>query len=130
VLVSPFLDFCRGSSREKVLKMISGMDKDPETTMRWFWKLCGIRNPPQRVIHEHQKLKLCLNFLCQSRVNPEQIKSELPVILIHGLKDRIVPIKASEILLEYLPYACFHSLPFGHFIPEEEIIKAVYGQSD
>jgi len=130
VLVSPFLDFCRGSSREKVLKMISGMDKDPERTMRWFWKLCGIRNPPQRFIHEHHKLKLCLNFLCQSRVNPEQIESELPVILIHGLKDKIVPIKASEIILEYLPNACYHPLPFGHFIPEEEIIKAVYGQSD
>lgn len=130
VLVSPFLDFCRGSSREKVLKMISGMDKDPETTMRWFWKLCGIRNPPRIVIHEHQKLKLCLNFICQSRVDPEQIESELPVILIHGLKDKIVPIKASENILEYLLNARYHPLPFGHFIPEQEIIKAVYGQSD
>lgn len=129
-LIAPFLDFCQGTSREKVLEMISGLDKNPGTTMRWFWKLCGIKNPPNMEIIDRQQLKLCLKFLCQSRVDPGLISSDLPVTLIHGLKDRIVPVQVSEKILECLPYACYLPLPYGHFIPEKEIIKAIYEQSD
>ena len=130
VLIAPFLDFCHGSSGRKVQEMIAGLDKNPGATVRWFWKLCGIKNAPKLIIGEREELKAGLKFLCQSRIDPGSLGTDLPLTLIHGLDDKIVPAGVSEEILEYLPHACYHALPYGHFIPEEEIIKVIYEQPD
>lgn len=130
LLIAPFLDFCQGSSRDRVLEMISGMDKNPETTVRWFWKLCGIKNPPRMVVRDKEELISGLKFLCESRIDPGRVDTDIPVTLIHGRKDRIVPRRTQEKILECLPHACYLHLPYGHFIPEEVIIKVIYEQTD
>ncbi len=126
VLVAPFLDFCANTSRERILKMISSMAGNPETTVRWFWKLCGIKNPPRTILKDIEALEAGLNFLIHSQIDPCKIKSNLPITLIHGIRDKIVPAGVSEEILECLPHASCFFLPYGHYIPEEEIIKVIY----
>jgi len=126
VLIAPFLDFCRDSSRRKVLEMISGLGKNPEATVRWFWRMCGIKNAPEVIIEDLPGLESGLRFLCRSRIDPAEIVTDLPITLIHGLNDKIVPIRVPEKILEHLPHACYFSLPYGHLIPEEEIIRSIY----
>lgn len=130
VLLAPFLDFGPGSSRDRVLEMISGMDKNPQTTLRWFWKLCGVKNPPLMPVRNREALISGLKFISKSRIDPGSIDTDIPVTLVQGWKDRIIPPEAREKMLECLPHACYLPLPYGHFIPEEEIIKIIYEQTD
>ncbi len=130
VLIAPFLDFCQGTSRERIKDMLRGLDKNPRTTVRWFWKACSVRQLPGEAVTDVQNLKKGLEFLIHSRISPESLNREMPVTLIHGRTDRIVPARLSQRIKKCLPQACYHLLPYGHFIPETEIIKIAYEKTD
>lgn len=125
VLIAPFLDFCAGTPREEVKEMIQALDKKPESTVRWFWKACAVKQPPRIVVRDVDSLRKGLEFLIHSRVDQNSLNSELPITLIHGLKDRIVPVGLSEKIKHFLPQICCQYVPYGHFIPETEILNAI-----
>jgi pimeloyl-ACP methyl ester carboxylesterase len=130
VLAAPFLDFGRGPSQGRVLEMISGMDKNPQTTLRWFWKLCGVKKLPRMPVMNREALVSGLKYIFESRIDPGPVDTDIPVTLVQGRKDRIIPPEAREKMLECLPHASYLHLPYGHFIPEEELIKILYEQTD
>lgn len=126
ILIAPFLDFCQGTPRDRIEEMLRGLDKNPQATVRWFWKACAVKQPPAPVISDPGILRNGLEFLIHSRVTQESLNTDLPVTIIHGLKDRIVPPEQSKLIKHHLTQAWYQYLPFGHYIPELEILNAVH----
>ena len=127
VLLAPFLDFCHGSSWQKVQKMIHGLEKNPETTLGWFWKLCGMRPIPDTPALNIHDLQQGLRFLLKSKVDCMSLETHLPINIVHGLKDKIVPVSQSKAIRECLPHSSFHTETCGHFIPEQVIFRTLCG---
>ncbi|MFO7728633.1 MAG: hypothetical protein R6X11_09925 [Desulfonatronovibrio sp.] len=125
VLIAPFLDFCQGTPQKKIEEMLRGLEKNPQATVRWFWKACAVSQPPKPVISDVNMLRKGLEFLIHSRVDHKSLNTDLSITLIHGLKDRIVPLSHSEHIRDCLPQACCQYLPHGHYIPEPEILNAI-----
>ena len=125
VLAAPFLDFCSVTPRERVLAMLSSLNRSPKTTVRWFWRLCGIKNPPAVPVNDVQGLRKGLELLMKSNVSPQSLRADIPVTIIQGREDKIVPARTAQNILEYLPQARLIFLPCGHFIPEKELIRAI-----
>lgn len=125
VLIAPFLDFCAYNPKNNVLKMISGLDQNPEATLDWFWRLCGIKNKPDMKIKNTDGLKRGLEFILDSRVPLDRLDSSISTIIVHGHSDRIVPMKASQTIKTRMPQASLVLVPHPHFIPEQEILKII-----
>ncbi len=125
VLIAPFLDFCQGTSAEKIKDMLRSLDNNPQATVRWFWKACAVKQPPKPPVDQAHALKKGLELLIHSRVEQSSLATHLPVTLIHGLADRIVPPATSENIKSCLPRACCRYVPYGHYIPEPEILNAI-----
>ncbi len=130
ILMAPFLDFCAYTPRQRVLKMKAGLEKNPRALVRWFWRMSSTGPGDDRLIEETGLLRAGLDFLLESRVDLKGVHCRIPIILIHGVHDRIVPARASEKILEYLPHACYFPVPWGHYIPEDEIMKIGYEEKD
>lgn len=130
ILLAPFLDFCSYTSKAKVLEMINGMKTSPTATLRWFWKLCQVPGPPRVSVEHPANLVQGLVFLMNSGIQPESSCQIKTIHLYHGLEDRIVPPAASQKILEHLPDACYTPVPYGHFIPEEEIFRIIHALPD
>ncbi|RQD55533.1 alpha/beta fold hydrolase [Desulfonatronovibrio magnus] len=124
ILIAPFLDFCTYTPPEKVREMIAGLKRKPQALTRWFWKQCGITRTGIRIEH-HQELLMGLEYLLDSSIKSLPEVTINSVTIMHGVRDRIVPARASEILLESIPGACYITLPYGHFIPEAEILQRI-----
>lgn len=131
VLIAPFLDFCASSKKDNVLKMISGLNQNPAATLGWFWRLCGIKNKPDINIKNTGDLKKGLEFLSDSRVTLDQLDSTIPTTIIHGYRDKIVPMEISQSINAQMPQSSLFLLPHPHFIPEQEILKIInYAKPD
>lgn len=125
VLIAPFLDFCDSNPKNNVLKMISGLDRNPEATLAWFWRLCGIKNRPDMKIKNTDGLKKGLKFILDSRVPLDKLDSSISTIIVHGHSDRIVPMKVSQSIKTRMPQVFLVPVPHPHFIPEHEILKII-----
>ncbi len=129
-LVSPFLDFTRYTPPQKIHEMIRGLQRDPVATVRWFWRLCGVKDKPGSIPEKDQPgLERGLNHLLNSRSYPVESETSSPVTLIHGSRDKIVPHQASRELQEHLKGSRLVTTPHGHFIPEENIVEIIHEQT-
>ncbi|MFN2268242.1 MAG: alpha/beta fold hydrolase [Desulfonatronovibrio sp.] len=131
ILIAPFLNFCAYNQKDNILKMISGLDQNPEATLAWFWRLCGIKNKPDMKIKNTDGLKKGLEVISDSRVNLDKLDSSITTIIIHGQRDQIVPMKVSQIIKARMPQASLALVHHSHFIPEQEILKIInYAEPD
>lgn len=143
VLISSTAKFCSSADypfgiHEKVLhRMIVQLEREPETVLNEFFK--NVHHPLResrqaRSMREHTSLDVGelvtgLEYLFQSDVRDLVPQIEIPVLLLHGAEDRIIPPQASEWLHTHLPDSCLqivendgHALPAHHF---ETVIKAI-----
>lgn len=130
VLIAPFLDFTRHTPVNGIQDMLNGLGRNPETTVRWFWRRCGIKSAPRIRQGDVRGLARGLEYLMQP--GPEHIEHQdmqFCTTLIHGSRDRIVPRQA---LLE-VHAALGQGRPVytsgGHFIAEEKIWQITYEQT-
>ncbi len=143
VLISSTAKFCAGEgylhgTHEKILKrMILQLKRNPEAVLAEFYK---------NVHHPHPALKTDpggsldelvagLEYLLASDVRDKVPGIEIPVLLLHGAKDRIIPSTAAEWLHDRLPDSDLkiiaddgHALPAHHFAAVMEATQAFLGQ--
>jgi len=128
-LIAPFLSFTRYNPASRVHSMLSGLEKNPEATLRWFWRRCAVRNMPSCTSSDFIGLAQGLRYLLNSRIDSLKNPRRSTVTLIHGRKDRIVPEQAVLEVRRNLSRSLFISLPEGHFIALEKIDQKVYEQT-
>jgi len=130
VLAAPFLDFTRHTPVTRVQKMQQGMQAAPQTTVRWFWRRCGIKSVPRIRQDDVKGLARGIEYLTHSR--PEHIEHrdmEFCTTLIHGSRDKIVPRQAVLEVHRVLGPGSFVSFPGGHFVDEERIWQVIHEQT-
>ena len=130
VLISSTAKFCASEgypsgTHEKILKrMILQLKRNPEAVLAEFYK---------NVHHPHPALKTDpgasleelvegLEYLLASDVRERVPSIDIPVLLLHGAEDRIIPPSAAERLHDHLPDSRLqvfenggHALPAHHF---------------
>ena len=136
VLISSTAKFCAGEgyacgTPEKVLKrMILQLKRDPEAVLAEFFKNVHFpRRESRHAIATRQDASASLNelvagleYLLASDVRAKVPSIPIPVLLLHGADDRIIPPAASEWLHAHLPDSRLkiyendgHALPAHHF---------------
>jgi len=130
VLVAPFLDFTKHTPASKLQEMLTGLDRDPEITVRWFWRRCGIKSAPRIMQDDVKGLARGLEYLMQPGTEYiEQQEMQFCTTLIHGSRDRIVSRQAVLEVHAALGQGSFISAPGGHFISEERIRQIIHEQT-
>ena len=142
VLISSTAKFCADAdypcgTPEKVLRrMILQLKRNPDAVLEEFYK--NVHFPHRQ---SRQTLSLCsdsteelaagLEYLRSSDVRDRVPEINIPVLLLHGENDRIIPKTASEWLHEYLRDSelkvfghAGHALPAHHFA---EVMNSVKG---
>lgn len=130
VLISSTAKFCSSKdfpcgTHEKILKrMILQLKRDPIPVLAEFYKNVhdpyrALRTIPSCTPNE---LVAGLEYLLASDVRKEVPTLKVPVLLLHGAEDRIIPPSAAEWLQEHLPNSQLkifeiggHALPAHHF---------------
>jgi len=130
VLISSTAKFCAGEgytcgTHEKILgRMILQLKRNPTTVLATFYKNvhhphCALKTDPGC---SHEELVTGLEYLLSSDVRNKVPKIKIPVLLLHGAEDRIIPRTAAEWLHEHLPNSQLrifgsdgHALPAHHF---------------
>lgn len=137
VLISSTAKFCAGEgygcgTPEKVLKrMIVQLQRDPGGVLAEFFKNVHFpRRESRHAIATRQEapaaalddLVAGLEYLLASDVRAKVPSIQIPVLLLHGAEDRIIPPAASEWLHAQLPESRLkifandgHALPAHHF---------------
>ena len=133
VLISSTAKFCAGEeyafgTPERIMKrMILQLKRNPEAVLEEFFKNVHFphrqsRQALQLQRNEEDDLVGGLEYLLTSDVRALVPTIEIPVLLLHGAKDRIIPSSASEWLHEHLPKSQLkiyenagHALPAHHF---------------
>jgi pimeloyl-[acyl-carrier protein] methyl ester esterase len=136
VLISSTAKFCAGTdypcgTPAKILRrMILQLKRNPESVLDEFFK--NVHFPRRESRHaaalrsktapDVEKLAAGLDYLLQSDVREKVAKVAIPVLLLHGSDDRIIPTAASEWLHEHLLNSQLaivendgHALPAHHF---------------
>lgn len=114
VLVAPFLRFADCFPARLTRAMAAGMAGDPETTVRGFWKNCGIDNAPPWNPAWAGPLTAALNYLLVSEATPGPVAAG-HVTVVSGAADRIVRPAAVAKVLAALPGAGRVEHAGGHF---------------
>lgn len=136
VLISSTAKFCAGEgypcgTPERVLKrMILQLKRDPEAVLEEFFRNVHFpfRESRQAISLRTNapadlgSLVAGLEYLLRSDVRNKVSDIEIPVLLLHGADDQIIPPAASEWLHEHLPDSRLrlfenggHALPAHHF---------------
>ncbi len=132
VLISSTAKFCaaegyRCGTHEKVLKrMIAQLKRDPEAVLDGFFK--NVHFPfreSRQAISMRKKAAMDLDdlvagleYLLGSDLREKVPGIGIPVLLLHGSDDRIIPSGASEWLHEHLPDSRLHIIGNdGHALP-------------
>jgi len=126
VLAAPFLRFTDHVPERLLVRMIRGMERDPQKTLAAFYANCAEQTPPAFRPGHAPALLAGLEYLRVSEVNllePLEAHAAERVVLLHGNKDRIVPPAASEELLPRLPGATLHIANSGHKIAEALMLE-------
>lgn len=146
VLISSTARFCASGNypcgtHEKILKrMILQLKRNPDAVLEEFFKNVhfpqrqsrrGIQIQSQR--GENEDLVGGLGYLLTSDVRERISSIEIPVLLLHGAEDRIIPPSAAEWLQDHLPNSRLrmyekggHALPAHHFASVmDEIVRFI-----
>lgn len=136
VLISSTAKFCAAEdypcgTPEKVLRrMIIQLKRDPETVLNEFFQNVHFpfRESRQAIVMRQaapaglSDLVSGLEYLLDCDVRDKVSDISIPVLLLHGAKDRIIPSPASEWLNAHLPDSRLklienagHALPAHHF---------------
>ena len=130
VLVSSTAKFCAdegypcGTPEKVVRRMILQLKRNPEAVLEQFYK--NVHYPHQPIStqpgHSQDELLAGLEYLLSSDLRPQVPNLKLPVLLLHGSEDRIIPPFAAEWLHAHLPDSQLqifendgHALPAHHF---------------
>jgi pimeloyl-[acyl-carrier protein] methyl ester esterase len=133
VLISSTAKFCAGAdypfgTHEKILKrMILQLKRNPDAVLEEFYKNVHFphrqsRQAQQLQRDENEDLIGGLEYLLVSDVRDRVSKIKVPVLLLHGKDDRIIPAAAAEWLDDHLTDCRLkvfknagHALPAHHF---------------
>jgi pimeloyl-ACP methyl ester carboxylesterase len=125
ILAAPFLSFTRYVPRARLEAMIANMTKDPSRTADHFMAKCGHCGPLSITEPEYPSLVRGLTFLLTSEAVLPKGLSGKKVTLIHGERDRIVPVQASLDLHAMLPGSTLLLPHTGHKIDESILLDLV-----
>lgn len=143
VLISSTAKFCADGdyphgTHEKVLcRMILQLERNPATVLDDFFK--NVHHPfresraamvaRKHVMQDMDDLIAGLDYLLRSDVRENVSSIDIPVLLLHGTEDRIIPVGAAEWLHAHLPDSHLikvegdgHALPAHHF---ETVMRAI-----
>jgi pimeloyl-ACP methyl ester carboxylesterase len=139
VLISSTAKFCATDgyacgTHEKILKrMILQLKRSPEAVLDAFYENVHyphevVKTDPET---EQEDLVAGLEYLLNSDVRDQVEHIDIPVLILHGAEDRIIPKAAAEWLAEQLPQSTLqlfendgHALPAHHFKEVMGAIKA------
>jgi pimeloyl-ACP methyl ester carboxylesterase len=125
VLAAPFLSFTRYVPKPRLEAMIAAMRTDPAKTVDSFMAKCGHCGPLSVEEADHSSLVRGLEFLLDSEAAlPPGLTGER-VTIVHGERDRIVPLAASLELHGLLPGSTLLTIPGGHKIPEQVLMDLI-----
>ncbi len=121
-------DYAHGTLREGLDTMIDGIYKKPRWTLEAFYKKSFMPKGYSPPILNHllkgafaasqEKLADGLKYMREFDVRSTLASLNMPVLLIHGNKDRIVPAGASEYLSRNIPNSRLQLIEdAGHAIP-------------
>lgn len=137
VLISSTARFCAGEDYpcgipERILqRMVLRMQKDPAAVLRDFYINVHAPHPPLPTDPGCPPAELVngLEYLLHADLRDSIPGISIPVLLLHGAQDRIIPAAAAEWLQEHLPDSRLqifpgagHALPAHHF---EDVMKAL-----
>lgn len=140
VLISSTAKFCAGENypsgiHEKILKrMILQLNRNPDAVLEEFYKNVHFpqrqsRQARQLQRNEDEDLVGGLNYLLTSDIRERVPSIKIPVLLLHGAEDQIIPSSAAEWLQHHLPDSQLkifknagHALPAHHVAPVMNLI--------
>lgn len=122
VLISSTAKFCAAADypcgvAEKVLRrMILQLHRDPAAVLAEFQRNVHAPRPaPDHALCAADAPDEGLDYLLHTDLRPAVPSIQLPVLLLHGDEDRIIPPQASEWLAQHLPQAAVRNVPSqGH----------------
>lgn len=129
MLLSATACFCRrpdyphGTPDRILQRMLNQLDKDPQTLLDSFHQNVHAPQKPSRQKKDTPPpnlpaLRAGLEYLQQTDLRPLIPTFPLPVLILHGTNDQIIPIQAAQWLHENLPES--QLIPFeglGHALP-------------
>jgi pimeloyl-ACP methyl ester carboxylesterase len=134
VLISSTAKFCAEEgyacgTPEKILRrMILKLKRNPDAVLEAFFKNVHFPHECRRVVADRNHLVEGLEYLFASDVREKVPTLDLPVLLLHGAEDRIIPPTASEWLHAHLPNSKLKIFPkAGHALPAHQF-EAVMGE--
>jgi pimeloyl-[acyl-carrier protein] methyl ester esterase len=115
---------------QKVLRhMIAQLKRDPAATLEEFYKNVNDPDPVRpcaSVKAPVNQLVEGLEYLIAADLRRKVPQIKIPVLLLHGEKDRIIPPEASDWLAQHLPIATCLRLPNdGHHIAALAILPVI-----
>lgn len=137
VLVSSTAKFCAdegysyGTPEKVMRRMILQLKRNPEAVLEQFYKNVHYPHPPISTQPgcSQDELLAGLEYLLSSDLRPQIPNLKIPVLLLHGNDDRIIPSSAAEWLHAHLPNSQLqifendgHALPAHHF---EKVINKI-----
>lgn len=111
VLISSSSRFCAddgypyGPSRGSLRAMIAGIRHNRQQVLSDFFLRAGIRAETDSVSCSSEELTAGLRDLEQIDLRPVLPAIQLPVLLLHGGKDQIIPPEASRYMVDHFPCA-------------------------
>lgn len=109
-------------SRRTVEQMLVRLEREPAALLADFYARCG--SPPDSPwtgIIDADGLRRDLHLLQESVLELAAIPAAAQVLILHGSRDRVVPVERAEELRELLPNSAFaivaeagHALPLTH----------------
>ncbi len=130
VLISSTAKFCAdetypcGTSEKILSKMILQLKRHPDAVMEAFYQNVHYPNPSQKTQSgcSQEELVAGLEYLLTSDVREKIADIKIPVLLLHGTEDRIIPSSASEWLHAHLPASRLHLFKkSGHALPSYQL---------
>jgi pimeloyl-ACP methyl ester carboxylesterase len=127
------LPFLENTGIKNIRRLLGG--EDPESLLASAWHDPS-RIPPELVTYYSQPLQIenwdrALWEFTKASSNPGITRRldelTLPILLIHGEQDTIVPVKESRRLAEAIPHAEFHILSQCGHVPQEECPETTAG---
>ncbi|NDV23757.1 alpha/beta hydrolase [Desulfovibrio sp. JC022] len=127
LLIAPFLSFTDSFPARLVRGMIAGMESDPAAVVRSFHENCAEPQPPDYAPTDHDPLVAGLEYLVDSKIEPDAKMSLPNCIMVHGSRDRIVRRKAFAKVSAVVEGAEVMSVESGHKISESQLMSILRG---
>ncbi len=121
IIIAGFKRFTDYVNERVIKRMIKKMQTEPEAVVKDFLINAGC-NPVIPDAIDKDKLINGLNFLLSSDLTSIYSKYKCRLILIQGINDKILPVKALYDLKELFPNAESHTLDASHWVHFKKII--------